>query len=77
MLIKELTRINELARTARARPLTAAENDERARLRRAYNTSRFSCPFAEDQNVKICRTAPPYPPPLRMLRALQGREHPT
>ena len=36
MLIKELTRINELARTARARPLTAAENDERARLRRAY-----------------------------------------
>ena len=36
MLIKELTRINELARTAHARPLTAAENDERARLRRAY-----------------------------------------
>ena len=36
MLIKELTRINELARSARARPLTAAENDERARLRRAY-----------------------------------------
>ena len=36
MLIKELDRINALARTARARPLTAAENDERARLRRAY-----------------------------------------
>lgn len=36
MLIKELTRINELARSAHARPLTAAENDEHARLRRAY-----------------------------------------
>lgn len=36
MEIKELTRINELARSAPVRPLTAAENDERARLRRAY-----------------------------------------
>lgn len=36
MEIKELNRINALARSARARPLTAAENDERARLRRAY-----------------------------------------
>ena len=36
MEIKELNRINALARIARDRPLTAAENDERARLRRAY-----------------------------------------
>lgn len=36
MPIKELDRINALARTARTRPLTAAESDERARLRRAY-----------------------------------------
>ena len=36
MEIKELNRINALARIARDRPLPAAENDERARLRRAY-----------------------------------------
>ena len=36
MPIKELDRINALARTARTRPLTAAESDERAELRRAY-----------------------------------------
>ena len=36
MEIKELNRINALARIARDRSLTAAETDERARLRRAY-----------------------------------------
>ena len=43
MLIKELTRINELARTARARPLTAAENDERARLRHPWQYQHHAC----------------------------------
>lgn len=36
MEIKELNRINALARIARDRPLTAAETDERIHLRRAY-----------------------------------------
>ena len=36
MMIKELTRLNEIARIARSRALTAAEDNERAELRRAY-----------------------------------------
>ena len=36
MIIKELTRLNEIARIARSRALTTAEDNERAELRRAY-----------------------------------------